>query len=139
MTQLRSLRLVRVNLGKWRSLFTVDDLALRMPRPSVLLKAALWTERDLQQVRSILSSPLLRVESSEVLLAKKVEVVGGRSSVLVINNAGGTMPTAAASIKVALILLDARASNVEEMRTVQDLPGRSRFATPPSHDSGQCS
>ena len=41
------------------------------------------------------------------------------------------MPPAAATIKVALILLDARASNVEELRLVQDLPGRSRFVTTP--------
>ena len=72
MTQLRSLRLVRVNLGKWRPLLTADDINQSMPRPSMLLKAALWTERDLDQVRNILKSPLLPVESSVVLQAKKL-------------------------------------------------------------------
>ena len=131
MTQLRSLRLVRVNVGKWRPLITADDINQRMPKASLLLKAPLWTELDLDQVRKILKSPLLRVESSELMQAKKLEVVGGRSSVLVINNTGSAMPPAAATIKVALILLDVRASNVEELRFVHDLPGRSRFVSTP--------
>ena len=56
---------LRVNLGRWKPLLTSDDPAERIPPAAMLLKAAVWRDPQFDLVRKILSSPMMRIETTE--------------------------------------------------------------------------
>ena len=72
----------------------------------------------------------MRVEVSAMDDSIRVDVLGGRSTVMVINHSEG-MPMNAATIPFRAVLIDCRRLNLEEGRLIERLPGRSRFQNVP--------
>ena len=121
---------VRVSLGQWKPRGPEGD-AGRLPRGDVLLKAPLWTSSQFASIRATLSSPPLQLEITEGSDVMKVDVPGGGTSVWVIHN-NAAMPSAAANVPLAAIVVDTRGMSSEEGEIMMRMPGRSRFGTLPA-------
>ena len=121
---------IKVNLGKWRPVTTTDEPADRIPRGTLLQKAVFWTDEKYKPVRDVLALPLLQVEVACMEDAMRVDVTGGRSSIIVVNQNQG-MPHAVSSLEYKTVIVDCRGMNVEETHLFDKMPGRSRFTEVP--------
>ena len=121
---------VKVNLGKWCPVTTTDDPSDRIPRGTLLQKAVFWSDDKYRHVRDVLASPLLQVEVASMEDAMRVDVKGGRSTILVVNQNQG-MPSAVSQLEFKAVMIDCRGMTVEETHLFDRMPGRSRFTDVP--------
>lgn len=118
---------VKVNLGRGRLVGNTSND--RLPKADALLKAELWTSKELQWVRDILASPPMRVEMHVTDDSIKLDTSTGSSIHLLKNTQ--MMPRALNSLPLSLCIIDARTMTTEDVNLVISAPGRGRFLDVP--------